>query len=153
MITVNTLWGEKTVESKQCSKCNKVLPIDNFGVGINFGKARLRHECKKCANYLSKIRTYLRKSYGNPPIDYRCPICAKSEKELFDGNSKQGSWVVDHCHITDKFKGWLCHKCNRTLGGFDDDPEMVKRAYEYLTKDNDSDVSLTKHFKCGIISE
>ena len=48
------------------------------------------------------------------------------------GNTKNGSWVLDHCHETESFRGWLCHKCNRALGGFDDDIEMLLRAKKYL---------------------
>lgn len=134
----NTLPGYEVPEEelRTCSKCNKTKTLDNFSTGINFGKSRHRHECKSCARYLGKIRTRLRKEHGLPPSGYCCPICVKNEEQLTKlqhGNRKQSVWVVDHCHITDKFKGWLCHKCNRTLGGFEDKIENVRNALKYLT--------------------
>lgn len=41
---------------------------------------------------------------------------------------------VDHCHTTNKVRGLLCVKCNNAIGLFQDDPEIARRAYEYLSK-------------------
>ena len=46
------------------------------------------------------------------------------------GNS--GAWVLDHDHETEDFRGWLCHSCNRALGGFNDDVPRMKRAIKYI---------------------
>ncbi|MDQ4142737.1 MAG: endonuclease VII domain-containing protein [Actinomycetota bacterium] len=39
---------------------------------------------------------------------------------------------VDHCHTTGKVRGVLCFNCNGGLGRFEDDPEVMRRAIEYL---------------------
>ncbi len=39
---------------------------------------------------------------------------------------------VDHCHGTGKVRGLLCFNCNGGLGRFEDDPEVMARAIEYL---------------------
>jgi hypothetical protein len=68
-----------------------------------------------------------------PKKDYICPICNQDEEQVKGkGNTKNGSWVLDHCHETETFRGWLCHKCNRALGGFDDCAEILNRAVTYL---------------------
>lgn len=93
----------------------------------------MRPECRKCNNELSKVRQKLKEQYGLPQGEYHCPICLNDEETVKGkGNTKNGSWVIDHCHETEKFRGWLCHKCNRALGGFDDSEETLERAIEYL---------------------
>ena len=120
-------------EGKVCSKCNQYLPLSRFS--WHSGGNYLRPECKSCNNELSKVREALRREYGMPDKGYICPICNHTEEAVAGkGNTKNGAWVIDHCHITDTFRGWLCHKCNRSLGGFDDDEDMLGRAIDYLKK-------------------
>ena len=42
--------------------------------------------------------------------------------------------VLDHCHSTGKFRGWLCRSCNQNLGRFRDNAEGLRAALEYLEK-------------------
>jgi hypothetical protein len=80
------------------------------------------------------IRRKLRKIYGMPSEHYVCPICNQNAEQVKGkGNTKNGPWVIDHCHETGEFRGWLCHKCNRALGGFDDNKQILKRAVDYLS--------------------
>lgn len=118
-------------ETKECSKCKQNLPLNHFT--LHSGRPYLRPECKKCNNELSKVRDRLKRKHGMPSEGYSCPICLGTEEDVKGrGNNKNGSWVLDHCHESEEFRGWLCHKCNRSLGGFDDDEEMLRRAIKYL---------------------
>ncbi len=119
-------------DSKVCVKCGVDKPLSSYGV--HSGGSYLRTECRKCNNHMSRIRNKIRSEVSVPDEDYTCPICFRSSEEVSgEGGTKAGPWVVDHCHRTDQFRGWLCHKCNRALGGFGDDIGMMKRAIKYLT--------------------
>ena len=116
---------------KFCNKCKNMLPLTSFS--SHSGANYLRPECKACNNELSKIRNLLKEKHGMPSTNYICPICLGTEEDVKGkGNTKNGSWGLDHCHETESFRGWLCHKCNRALGGFNDDIEMLLRAKKYL---------------------
>jgi RNase P subunit RPR2 len=118
-------------EGKVCNKCDTLLPLTSFSFAS--GGNYLRSECKSCSNDLQKLRNKIRGEQEHPSIDYTCPICQRSEKEVDgQGGKKSGSWVVDHDHITNKFRGWLCHKCNRALGAFEDNTVRLQSAIEYL---------------------
>jgi hypothetical protein len=118
-------------DGKYCSKCKQFLPLSSFSP--TSGGNYLRPECRACNKELTRVRTELRLKHGMPPEDYRCPVCGGNEEDVKGkGNTRNGSWVLDHCHDTDSFRGWLCHKCNRALGGFNDDISLLKNAIQYL---------------------
>lgn len=57
----------------------------------------------------------------------KCAICSD---ELVIGTSRN----LDHDHATGVFRGILCAGCNRGLGQFRDNPEILERAIGYLRK-------------------
>lgn len=62
-----------------------------------------------------------------------CAICGKLNNRLRK-NGKIFDLDVDHCHITGKVRGLLCNRCNKGMGDFNDNVELLKRAINYLEK-------------------
>ena len=77
-------------------------------------------------------RNNLMRRYGLTPIQYDrmakdgCQICGT--KSCGTGRRL----AVDHNHKTGKVRGVLCTSCNNGLGRFDDRPDLLLSAVEYL---------------------
>lgn len=52
----------------------------------------------------------------------RCDVCKKSGRRI----------CFDHCHKSNKFRGWLCLQCNAVLGHANDSPKLLRRLADYL---------------------
>lgn len=134
-----TILFDSSKGTKKCSKCSLDLPLNAFS--SCHGGTYLRPECKKCMRDIAKSREDMRIIHGMPDEDtYICPICLGNSEEVGDLQNRT-AWVLDHCHITNKFRGWLCHKCNRALGNFNDNVDILKRAIKYLTKKDNNETN------------
>jgi hypothetical protein len=56
-----------------------------------------------------------------------CAICGTDKPP-----GRHGRWNVDHCHTTGKVRGLLCNRCNAGLGQFNDSPQRLLAAIQYL---------------------
>lgn len=143
------------LESKKCSCCQKVKPVNEFykrGQCPREKQQRYRSHCKECCSIKAAVRwetdekfkqrgkdqAYrynLKKNYGVTEADYLkmlakqngvCKICQQNS------HLKSGRLALDHCHKTGKVRGLLCTRCNAGIGMFNDDLERIKKAIAYL---------------------
>lgn len=59
-----------------------------------------------------------------------CANCKKPETAIRNGKVK--ALAVDHSHLTGKNRGLLCQKCNIGIGQFNESPELLISAAQYL---------------------
>jgi hypothetical protein len=146
---------------KHCRVCNTTKPKTEFGIHRRY-RDGLQAFCKECINararqrrkgwspeererrreiarrYWDKRRDADRESrYGITGDQYRallqeqggcCGICGTTE------NYALKDMCVDHDHKTGAVRGLLCTRCNTSLGGFQDRPEVLEAAIEYLRR-------------------
>jgi hypothetical protein len=128
-------------DSLVCIKCDIEQPIDQFNAmkyassGDENKQTEIKRTCRTCMRNQSNLVKQLRKTNPYPDEDYCCPICDRDIKEIGKyGQPRLQNWVLDHCHDSLSFRGWLCHHCNVGLGGFSDSLTRLKKAVIYLTK-------------------
>ncbi len=78
------------------------------------------------------MRAWRRKQLIAPP-SYEPPGHCESCGIAFEP-TPQRRHCLDHCHVTNRFRGWLCSNCNIALGLAGDNPEGVRRLLEYITR-------------------
>ena len=138
-LTIKNTNGSYKSDTCQCVKCDRVLPIEKFvsrGKTAN-GNKTYKTECKECATIENKIRKKLKlenpfEEYaGCTQQEYSCPICLRNYEELFGSQGRNDSvFVMDHCHKTHTFRGYICSLCNRSV--FKDNIETIERFLNYL---------------------
>lgn len=162
---------------KRCSKCGRLLPLEQFYRQPD-GRDGKRADCIDCVKAYRAARyhlvrdeaiarakawqkanperlnayrrerrarpevkareraTYLKRKFGITLATYDemlqvqggvCAICGRPPREDI-------SLHVDHEHGTGRVRGLLCFRCNNALGDFDDDPALLLRAVEYVTR-------------------
>lgn len=95
-------------------------------------RRRDREYCRK--NPERKRLNAAKAKYGltHLEISYRrslpCEICGERMPEGRTGLGQN----IDHCHDTGELRGTLCNLCNRGLGQFKDDPQILINAARYL---------------------
>lgn len=124
--------------TKVCNTCKESKSLNRFkrfnqciDCYNTYQRNYKRRNAEKCREFaLNSIR---KSKYGMTKEEYDvlfklqsglCAICFKPQegKRL----------AVDHNHITNENRGLLCEKCNRGLGLFKDNIELLSNAISYL---------------------
>lgn len=122
---------KKIVKGKLvCSRCREDKPVKAFAVESS-KFAGYSSFCKACSVFKRIESKYgLNREDAEAMMEKqasRCNICGDNAR-----------LVVDHCHATNKVRGFLCSPCNTGLGFFRDLPLRLRRAAQYLEKLTDT---------------
>jgi hypothetical protein len=121
LLSRDLFWKDATRSSGLSSRCK------NCVAGRLAGKSKMPGQKSR-----QKRRERLKK-YGLTETAYQamvfeqdgeCAICREPDPALH----------VDHCHKTGKVRALLCNRCNLSLGGLRDRPELALAAADYLWK-------------------
>lgn len=52
---------------------------------------------------------------------------------------------MDHCHDSSRIRGLLCHTCNSGIGKLRDNPELLRKAADYLERHQNIPFNLSEH--------
>jgi hypothetical protein len=138
--------------TKTCSRCSQEKPLSNFRTRGGHQTHLTKSRCNQClyeehkqwvTNNPIRVREYRSKDkwtivkrcarHGISPEQLtrtyelqggKCPICTNLIELM---NS-----AIDHNHTTGEFRGILCKTCNRALGLFRDNPDILRSAATYL---------------------
>lgn len=114
------------MQIKICRNCKNEKPIDDFPF-FSTHEAGRKNTCKECSGKLSLLRKKLKLENPQPQPGI-CPIC-----ELYTE-----IWILDHCHFSNNFRGYICNSCNLALGRFNDDIKILQNAISYLNSKNNT---------------
>lgn len=116
--------------TKKCRACKEIKPIEDYPF-FSTNEAGRKNTCKECSKRLNALRKKLREA-NPPPESGNCPICGNYTKY----------WILDHCHFSNKFRGYVCNSCNLGMGKFNDDVVLLQSAIEYLTNESVEDYQI-----------
>jgi Recombination endonuclease VII len=107
-----------TFPVKTCSVCRVTKNAAEFPRGAR---------CKECFRAKQGIAVK-RSTYGAEAVDalHRTSACQICEREV-------PRLQIDHDHATGVVRGFLCRNCNTGLGLLNDDPDLLRRAVQYLS--------------------
>jgi hypothetical protein len=130
-----------------CANPKCTLPERKFVIkGNSRGKGNQAYCSERCRDSFSqwRMRARFRRYGGLTPAEFRakaeaqgslCMICRK--EPVPDNRSRRdGIWALeqDHDHLTLALRDLLCGHCNRGIGHFFDDPELLRAAADYIEK-------------------
>ena len=127
--------SERAVSNWRCLECHKLMARKADKTRIYAALSRWYYRNQKL--HIKRTNAWrtdpvARARRGFPvatrPKPERCESCG-------DAPGKH-PMNLDHCHKTNKFRGWLCGLCNRGLGQFKDDIGRMKKAIVYLRRFN-----------------
>ena len=104
---------------KICIYCKEEKEIIEFPKHSLY-KDKLDMRCRACVKKHAKIRAQLHKIA--PPKPEVCDCCKTIPRK----------WCLDHDHVSNTIRGWICDRCNTGIGKLGDNINGIQNALNYL---------------------
>ena len=111
---------------KPCKRCGETKSVlDFYFVTSKVGKNVYRsNTCKPC--HTKDVYSHKIKRLWGLSIKDKSPTCQICGIETFTH--------IDHDHVTNQVRGFLCNDCNLLLGRAKDSVEILEKAIAYLER-------------------
>ena len=136
---------------KRCSVCKCIKNLREFSTDKRTMSGK-RCYCRLCSRVLHKkyyeknkerlkgitrqrIYKISNEQYNKILLEQNgvCSICGFPETATISKTDKRiKDLAVDHCHKTGKVRGLLCRRCNKGIGLFQEDIDLLASATSYL---------------------
>lgn len=107
-----------------------------YCVDCNYDKSKRWAQSEYAKAYMSKKHIYntyrLTDEQFNRMFAECERLCSICKVPMVVGGRKSNSVCVDHDHITGEIRGLLCNNCNRAIGLFFDNKNILLSAVKYL---------------------
>ncbi len=123
---------------KRCNRCEELKPLSEF-YKRNASSDQVQSQCKACVKLYHSETHHSTRRHGLTFEEREawlesqggtCLYCDKLSPFMVihhDHACCPGSWSCGRCVVA-----ILCKKCNTASGGFNDDPEQMRRAADHL---------------------
>lgn len=125
-------YSQKNFKDKECKWCGELFSPSGPS----------HHYCSDFCRKFVYADNHYKRVYGVGIVwvlrkleeqDYLCAICRTAGFKMLDEHIS--GLNLDHCHSTGTPRALLCHNCNRGLGLFQDNPDYLRSAANYLEEE------------------
>ena len=106
--------------------------LNMSGENCHFWKGGI---CKDINKYMINYRRNQKEKLAGRKMPEQCEICGVLTSDL-----KRGL-CYDHDHKTGKFRGWICSRCNTSIGLAKENTEILLSMIDYLKKNRTKSVN------------
>jgi len=124
---------ERFSSNAWCVECSHDYSKDRYRIELSDPEKReKRNEYRR--RYLTTEKSVAtRRRYE---LARREAAAGRPRPEKCEACGRPGDIHFDHCHLTGKFRGWICESCNLALGKMNDDPDLLRRLASYVERHN-----------------
>lgn len=142
------------IKIKKCTLCKEEKPLSSFRNRGGSQKHLFKSKCNSCLYKEHRVwaeenkdRVYEYRKKDTWTLAKRCARRGITPLQLVEKYEQQNNCceicklkielsesAIDHNHETGEFRGILCKQCNRALGMFKDNSQILKNAVDYLEK-------------------